>query len=154
MRTLRPVRLLVSVRFASSRVDFRMSPIQRQPIAVARHDTFHIRDGWLLKGLNAIEEDPTALSRPDAQHGLGVGKNMVSSIRYWLQATGLAIPSEHRVDGRTQLKWTTLARFIVERDPYLEDIATLWLLHLELSSARDVATFWYWAFNECDAVAF
>ena len=79
---------------------------------------------------------------------------MVSSIRYWLQATGLAIPSEHRVDGRTQLKWTTLARFIVERDPYLEDIATLWLLHLELSSARDIATFWYWTFNECDAVAF
>ncbi len=131
-----------------------MSVTLQGSIAVARHDTFHIRDNWLLKGLSAIQRDPVALSLPGAHHDLGVGKNMLSSIRYWVQATGLAAPSSQRVGGRVPLAWTELARFIIEHDPFLEDIATLWLLHVELASRRDLATFWYWAFNEYEEVQF
>lgn len=123
-------------------------------VAIARHETFHIRDSWLLKGLNAIARDPLALSLPGAHHDLGVGKNMLSSIRYWVQATGLAAVSGPRVGGRIPLAWTDLAHFVIRHDPFLEDIATLWLLHIELASRRDIATFWYWAFNEYDDVQF
>ena len=123
-------------------------------LAIARHDTFHIRDGWLLKGLHAIRGDQFALSKLDVHHALGVGKNMASAIRYWVQATGLAAPAGPRVNGRVPLHWTRSAEFVVQYDQFLEDIATLWLLHLELASAADIATFWYWAFNECEDTAF
>ena len=129
-------------------------PPTLQNIAIARHDTFHIRDGWLLKGLHAIRRDRFALSMPDAHHDLGVGKNMASAIRYWVQATGLAAPAGPRASGRVPLEWTRSAEFVVQFDQFLEDIATLWLLHIELASAADMATFWYWAFNEYEETTF
>ena len=128
--------------------------MQLPGITVARHETFHLRDGWLLKALNALKDDPLSLSLPDAHHGLGVGKNMLASMRYWVQATGLAVPAGPRISHRVPLRWTELADFIVNRDQFVEDVATLWLLHLELASNRELATFWYWAFNEYDEVQF
>lgn len=123
-------------------------------ITVARHETFHLRDGWLLKALNALNDDPFSLSLPDAHHALGIGKNMLAAIRYWIQATGLAGPSGRRIGGRVPLAWTELAQLVFRHDPFLEDVATLWLLQLELASNRDLATFWYWAFNEYGDVQF
>lgn len=65
-------------------------------------------------------------SSPDAVAALGVGKNMVASIRFWSRAFGLStndIP-------------TTFAKSIFDStqgyDPYLEDEGTLWLLHYYL----------------------
>lgn len=114
----------------------------------ARHETFHLRDGWLFKGLNVLQSDGSSLYGEDAHHNLGMGINMLKSLIFWLQATNLVqtIPSG-RVASR-QLQLTPLARLIWERDPYFEDIKTLWLLHIELSSNRPLATFWYWVFNE------
>jgi len=123
-------------------------------VTIARHETFHLRDGWLLKALNALNKDPFSLSLAHAHHDLGVGKNMLASMRYWVQATGLAQPAGRRVRGRFPLQWTDLAKFILRHDPYLEDAATLWLLHLELASHAELATFWYWAFNEFNEVQF
>jgi hypothetical protein len=123
-------------------------------IAVARHETFHLRDGWLPKGLRALAHDPLALSSVDGHHHLGVGKNMLESIRYWVQATGLAVPAERRVGGRVPLQQTELARLILRHDPFLEDTGSLWLLHLGLASNMGLATFWYWAFNEFSEVQF
>lgn len=115
----------------------------------ARHETFHLRDGWLYKALRALESDPTALYRPDAHQELGVGTNMLSSILYWVRATQLVEP-EIQQKVQPPLVFTPLGRLIFEFDPYLEDTATLWLLHTELASNRSLATFWYWAFNEFD----
>lgn len=131
-----------------------MTTTRPQSISIARHETFHFRDGWLLKGLQAIRDDPTALSSPDIHHQLGVGKNMASAIRYWVQAVGLAEQRDPRIAGRSPLSWTPLAEFIVSHDQFLEDIATLWLVHIELASNAPTATFWYWAFNEYDEVTF
>src|SRR3954447_8103091 len=52
----------------------------------ARHETFHLRFGWLRKGFIAALNDPEAFSKPNATVELGVGKNMVNAIRYWCQA--------------------------------------------------------------------
>jgi len=123
-------------------------------LAVARHETFALRDGWLLKGLEVIRHNPVGLSEPGCHHSMGVGKNMASAIRYWVQATGLATGAGKRQAGRMPLRWTKLAEFIIDRDPFLEDIATLWLLHFELASRKELATFWYWAFNEYDDIYF
>ena len=56
----------------------------------ARHETFHPRWGWLKKGFDAASANFDAASanksiflQEDAPVRLGVGKNMVSSMRYW-----------------------------------------------------------------------
>src|SRR3989442_15414290 len=36
---------------------------------------------------------------------LGVGRNMVSAIRYWLQATGLAVAVPEKTDGKRSVRF-------------------------------------------------
>ena len=48
----------------------------------ARHETFHPRFGWLKKGFDKADRDSGIFLREDAPVLLGVGKNMVRSIRY------------------------------------------------------------------------
>lgn len=63
---------------------------------------------------------------PDAVAALGVGKNMVASIRFWARAFGLSVNDTPTPFAR--------AIFDTERgyDPFLEDEGTLWLLHYYL----------------------
>ncbi len=44
--------------------------------AFARHETFHLRDGWLYKGMDSIRKDGSSLFTKDAHHNLGIGINM------------------------------------------------------------------------------
>jgi len=56
------------------------------------HQSFHLRDQWLHKGLLSVRKCPNILSVKkieNAMHELGVGKNMVYSIRDWLRALRL-----------------------------------------------------------------
>ena len=53
------------------------------------HETFPFRYPWLKKGVDAVSDDPEVFLREDAIVTLGVGKNMVRSIRHWCLATGL-----------------------------------------------------------------
>lgn len=111
----------------------------------AKHETFHIRDGWLFKGLDAIEQSPGIFLEEDAPERLGLGKNMVRALRYWMQATGLTIEEQRN---RTKEQDPTLfGRMVYEHDPYLELDGTLWLIHYYLISNKELATTWYWFFN-------
>jgi len=60
---------------------------------------------------------------------LGVGKNMVRAIRFWLTAAGLAVGKR---DG--SFTPTAFGRSLMDGDPFLEDVRTLWLLHWAISS--------------------
>ena len=114
-------------------------------VALGRHETFALRYSWLTKGYEAIVEDPTVLGSEDATVILGVGKNMVSAIRYWLLATRIA-----EVDSGHGLVPTPLGQMIFGKsgfDPYLEDEGTIWLIHWLLASNPQLATSWYWFFN-------
>ena len=124
-------------------LDAPVSMLPRAP-AFAGHQTFAMRAGWLKKGLDAIEDDQQFFGRDDALVILGVGKNMVSAIRHWILATDLA-----RASGREVVATALgLALFSDDGfDPYLEDPATLWLLHWQLCGP---GSSWFsaaWAFN-------
>ena len=55
--------------------------------AFGRHQTFHLKLAWLTKGFMAAQENNELFKDIDsATVTLGVGKNMVFSIRYWLQS--------------------------------------------------------------------
>ena len=120
--------------------------------AFGRHESFPLRFGWITKGLGALEDDPKIFTREDATVVLGVGKNMVSSIRYWLQATRIA----HRDSRKNTLKPTPMAEVVFgdDGDPYLEDEGTIWLLHWLLATNPREATAIYWFFNHFHKPAF
>ena len=111
------------------------------------HETFPFRYPWLKKGFDAVREDAGVFSRDDAITTLGVGKNMVRSIRHWCLAAGVL--AENR-DAGGALQPTELATLLLDDeglDPYLEDPATLWLLHWQIASNRLRATTWFWTFS-------
>jgi len=117
-----------------------------------RHETFHLRTGWLRKGFRAIQEKGgDFFASPQTTEELGVGKNMVNAIRYWCQAC--SVLSHDRAQGRSALMSTPLAELIFGfpvspgKDPYLEDPATDWVLHYELVTNPKLAPLFFWAFN-------
>ena len=120
--------------------------------AFGRHESFPLRFGWITKGLEALADDPKIFTREDATVVLGVGKNMVSSIRYWLQATRIA----HRDPKTNAVKPSPLAEIVFgdDGDPYLEDEGTIWLLHWLLATNPREATAIYWFFNHFHKPAF
>ena len=123
---------------------------ERAQVAFGRHQTFSLRYGWLSKAFRAIERDPKVLRSEIAIADLGVGKNMVESMGYWLRACRLLNPG---VDAQA----TELGAFIFAADgvdPYLEDEATIWLLHWLICSNPTQATSWFWFFNKFHKVEF
>ncbi|MCY3724600.1 MAG: DUF4007 family protein [Candidatus Poribacteria bacterium] len=138
------------------------SPYLKNP-SFSGHQTFPFRYTWLKKGVDAVREKSTVFSLEDASVTLGVGKNMVDSIRYWCGVSGLIkvksnqLQLDLREKGGTrqhkQFVLTELGKAIFGDqnrkgfDPYLEDPATLWLIHWKIASNINQATSWYWAFN-------
>jgi Protein of unknown function (DUF4007) len=121
----------------------------------ARHETFAPRFGWLRKGFTAVDSDPEIFLQEDAPVTLGVGKNMVNAIRYWMVAFKLTV--EHPRGGTSRANTaspTWEACWLLSEDgadPYLEDPASLWLLHWWLLTptwyARCYAPTWWVTFN-------
>lgn len=112
----------------------------QQKLTFSGHDTFHCRQLWLKKGYDFVNEGKR-FSNEDAVIELGVGKNMVSAIHFWMKAFGL-------LDKDGQL--SEFANYIFSndgQDPYLEDNATLWLLHYHLVSQNLASTYNY-IFND------
>lgn len=90
------------------------------------HDSFVCKHLWLKKGYDYLLENKS-FSSEAAVVDLGVGKNMVNSISFWLKSFGL-------IDDKG--KPNELAQFLFSKragvDPYLENLGTIWLLHYKL----------------------
>lgn len=117
------------------------------------HETFFIRKGWLYKGMNNVVKEPGVFqgAAGNPMDVLGLGANMVKSLRYWLTASGLT--SEPKSGKRNQ-ELTELGKIIYENDPYMEEIGSLWLVHYMLAANEDDATSWYLFFNEFNKTEF
>ena len=102
-----------------------IAPIKRY--CFSGHETFYCKSLWLKKGYDFRCEGNT-FTQDDAVVKLGVGKNMVSSIRFWLKTFGLTVEDNP----------TDIANIVLHNDgdPFLEDNNTLWLLHYLLVSNK------------------
>ncbi|MDW8293630.1 MAG: DUF4007 family protein [Anaerolineae bacterium] len=124
--------------------------IEPNKVSLGGHEKFVFRYGWLKKGADALAHNPAVFSAEDAIVALGVGKNMVRSIRFWGLALGLF---EEDTSNRKSLalRLSQLGQALLSDtgwDPYLEDLATLWLLHWQLATNPARALVWHLAF--CD----
>lgn len=101
------------------------------------HNKFHCKQQWLLKGFNNQNFTDTANSIIT----LGVGKNMVSSVKFWLEA--FDITEKNKLTDFSHLIFSTEKGL----DPYLENEGTLWLLQYKLCSKK-YATIFHILFSE------
>lgn len=125
------------------------------------HDTFPLRYGWLYKSTNFIK-NKGLLSTSDlgraaaAIADLGVGKNMVSAMRYWSEATQMT--SSFVKDREVMQEVTPWGIAIFDEsdgvDPYLDDIGTVWLLHWLLNSDDLEITAYRYFFGYSSAMYF
>ena len=93
------------------------------------HESFYPREGWLTKGITSLAESPEIFYSANvikAIDALGIGANMVKSLRYWLLYFGLA----DIVERGQKLQLSELGRLILKNDPFIQHKSTLWLLHI------------------------
>lgn len=104
------------------------------------HESFPCKSLWLKKGYDFVVAG-NQFSSAEAVMELGVGKNMVASIRYWLKAFGV-------IDSTGQT--TMLGNYLLDdesgRDKYIEDLGTLWILHFNIINNLE-ATIYEWLFR-------
>lgn len=98
------------------------------------HESFQCKSLWLKKGYDFLLNG-NRFSEPDSVAILGVGKNMVASIRFWLRVFGLTKQDEP----------LEIAPFLFDsktgHDQYIQDINTLWLLHLLIVSSKEASLY-------------
>lgn len=123
----------------------------------ARHETFHPRYGWVKKAFDAAELDPNLFNREDAVVTMGVGKNMVRSIRHWGHAFKVLESAPIPGSRRPVSQATPLGRALFGEDgadPFCEVPGTQWLLHWWLLAPSSHVPVWWLAFNEFPALEF
>jgi hypothetical protein len=94
--------------------------VSRANLSFTGHETFVFRYAWLTKAVAAVAEDPGVFTQEDAIVRLGVGKNMVRSIRHWALATGM-LQDEPKSRGAV-MRVSDLGEFLLGlagRDTYL-----------------------------------
>jgi hypothetical protein len=120
------------------------------------HEKFVCRNGWLKKGVDAVIMNPDVFATDQALVDLGVGKNMVRSIRHWCLATSLCseIVTPER---KRKIQPTDLGHRLIHDngwDPYFEDVGTLWLVHWLLTQNQERALVWQLIFSRFYDVEF
>ena len=97
------------------------------------HETFPCRYPWLPKAVAALRKHPDLFKDIDkAIVVLGVGKQMARAIKFWVEAAKFVEKQE-----KGDFKITRLGKKLFGakgRDPYLEDVQTLWLIHWNFSA--------------------
>jgi len=128
-----------------------ISSVQASRPVFYRHETFCPRYGWLKKIYDAVKQDGNVFLRDDANVLLGVGKNMVKSMRYWGWAFKIINEDCNSGFRKSLFNVSEFGKLIFDDkeglDPFLEDPATLWLLHWELLKDPASATAWWFMFN-------
>ncbi len=122
------------------------------------HETFPLRYGWLRKAFDEVRrtdekaENESVFSGDDAIARFGVGKNMIASIRHWATVADVVQDPGRR----KRVKTTRFGEKLFGEsglDPFMENPASLWLVHWKLCSPATRTT-WHWVFNYYPATIF
>ncbi|WHY88585.1 DUF4007 family protein [Neobacillus novalis] len=112
-----------------------------------QHQSFYLRDRWLNKAIRHINDDERFFYDKEAFEKIGLGKNMVQSLRYWVLATRVA--QEKFNDERKKVyKITQFGKILYKFDRFLQFLDSAAIIHYHLSSRKEPSTAWYWYFNK------
>lgn len=115
--------------------------IESTTLKFSGHQTFPIRYGWIYKVIQEVAKGESISSKSNIEkqmQSMGMGKNMVLSVRHWIRVLNLVTS----VDNKEQThQLTALAEQLFTHkdgraayDEYLDKVGTVWLLHWLLQS--------------------
>lgn len=121
----------------------------QEGFAFSGHQTFPFRQLWPYKAyhesISAVSENRVAFEGTESMLSLGVGANMVDSMKFWARAIGII---DH------QNKPTDFGQAIFGEkdkenglDPYCESTVSLWFFHWNLAKNQDKLTALWFLFN-------
>lgn len=116
-----------------------------EKVKLKGHESFSIREGWITKGLYEINKNENLFSEKNATEILGMGTNMVKSLKYWLLTSRLIEESK-----KCKYELTELGNLIYKYDLYIENIFTLYMIHLQIVLNEEKALIWNMFFNHCN----
>lgn len=91
------------------------------------HSSFYLRNGWIKKCVEYVEENKNenifSKSNIETIDKLGIGSVMVQSLKFWMTMLDILKKEKKEFHLKREIK------YILEKDPYLENKNTLWLLH-------------------------
>ena len=128
--------------------------LNKNKTTFGRHETFPLRYGWLTKGVEVVDKHRNIFHEREhekAMTKLGIGRNMVNALHYWLRVTGLVTFEDGNVGEVSLLGNALLGK---DGDLYLEDEATIWIIHWLIASNAELATGFFWFFNYYSAPRF
>ncbi|MCA0936674.1 DUF4007 family protein [Vibrio alginolyticus] len=112
--------------------------IESSSLKFSGHQTFPIRYGWIYKIIQEVKNGKSISGKNEVENQMermGMGKNMVLSVRHWVRALNLVTCTDKKA---LTYELTPLAQqlFIGNEayDEYLDKIGTTWLLHWLLQS--------------------
>jgi len=118
------------------------------------HDTFPLRYGWLYKAVNHLNSGGKLQTSKEEETQqaiikLGVGKNMVNAIRYWAESAGLLASKRQQstIEYFTSETGNYLFSDNTGKDPYLEHLGSIWLVHFWLCFNDEEMTSYRYFFN-------
>jgi len=114
-------------------------------IKLKGHESFSIREGWITKGIFEIKDNPKLFSEKNSTDILGIGTNMVKSLKYWLITSGIIKETK-----KSEYELTELGRLIKQYDPYMEETFSLYFIHLSIVTNVEKAIIWNIFFNKCN----
>lgn len=116
-----------------------------EKVKLKGHESFSIREGWLTKGLVETNKNEKIFSEKNSTDILGIGTNMVKSLKYWLLTANL-------IEETSKCKYdlSELGKLIYKYDLYMENIFTLYMVHLQIVLNEEKALIWNMFFNYCN----
>ena len=121
--------------------------MEKKKYKLKGHESFIIRDGWLTKGITAVERDPKLFTVNSGSDALGLGTNMAKSLRYWMKTAELTVENNNGVF------LTKIGQILYKNDPYFEDLFSLWIIHANIASNFALATSWNLFFNHMNLIS-
>lgn len=111
-----------------------------------QHQSFYLRDRWLNKAIKHLSNDERFFYDKEAFEKMGLGKNMVQSLRFWVVAT--EVVEENFTEDRKKVHHITeLGKLIYKYDKFIQFKDTASIIHYNLSKQKEPSTVWYWFFN-------
>lgn len=119
-----------------------------------QHQSFYLRTYWLRKAIQQLEKNNRFFYEKEASEWIGLGNNMVKSLKHWIEATDICVTDKRISDNKVIHTISPFGEIFNEYDPYIEINDTVSILHYHIVDSDDPSTTWYWLFNEYDKSSF
>lgn len=106
-----------------------------------KNETFYIRDGWVEKTINALDETKSNIFfKNNGIKVLGIGSNMVKGLKYWVKAANI-------VSDDKNCTMTEFSKLLLQYDRYMDQKFSWFFLHYYLSTNKEECPIFYEMFS-------